>query len=354
MRKTLVFLLVAALLFAAAAFVGCENSASSNKTGTTSGDLSDDDSSGDATGDGEVGDLFNNYLDDSMPAGYDPTGRFYKQEVEGFLTVQPAGINDAFVVTLPGDASSSFEFTFKTPETDGAIMTDGEDSCEIALHEGGSFTWKANKAHSTANVTYLYIEVTAKFREYYVVYGAVRFALSNKGKVAFDRTRLYFLPEIDGAPQEVSERRMQLALRAEHVVYNHADEENGREHFLIGTHNRIYLDIPTEGKDVNFAIDGTVLTIVFNDGYKDLLPDFAAAIAYTGVEQEYGVTFRRDVSVLNWITADYSYGCVQAVFADYRAYSEGYEKFFAVVGYLRSLDCVDYVGISPPLTGAIG
>ena len=349
MKKRCIYLFFALLIFAAGALIGCGKNDAGKQTGATSEDPIGDD----PAGNGEVGDLINKYLDDSATDAYDPTGRFYKQGVEGFLTVQPAEINDAFDLTLPEDVSSAFEFSFKTPETDGAIMADDGSSCEIVLHAGGSFTWQANKAHPTANVTYLYIEVTAKLRGSYVAYGAVRFSLSSKGKVNFDRTRLYVFPETDGKLQEIDERRLNLALRAEHVVYDRNDETNGNEHFRIGANNKIYLDIPIEGKDVNSAIDGTAITIVFNDGYKNLLPDFATAIEYTGVELECGVTFKGDVSILNWITApDYSYGYVQAAFADYRAYNEGYEKFFAVVEYLRTLDCVDYVGMIPPMTGA--
>ena len=92
MKKRCIYLFFALLIFAAAAFAGCGKNDAGKQTGATSEDPIGDD----PAGNGEAGDLINKYLDDSATAAYDPTGRFYKQGVEGFLTVQPAEINDAF------------------------------------------------------------------------------------------------------------------------------------------------------------------------------------------------------------------------------------------------------------------
>ena len=390
MKKFAVFLIVVIMIISTAALiVGCDEKTgtadNSSVTGETSAsdDSSVADVSSSALADSSVADdssvsgetessepetsaddgeekaesFFDNYYDESKPVTYDSTGHFYKQSVDSFLTVEPGEEADTFIVTVSEDAGTACEFKFRSEETDGGwILIGDETTDEITLRAGESFIWKANKGQRNW-YNYLYIEVTVKYQGAYVCYGAVWFLHSvSENTLTFDRVRLYALPEIDGELQQISERRMDLVLRSEHIFYQGDDNNLGREHFRLASNVRIYLEIPPVPEDIQagVAVDISRICIIFNAEYKDDMPDFDTAIGFTGVEEEMGITFiRRDYSQLNWQTdGDYTFGYSQVTFTDYRKYVDNMEEFYAVVEYLRTLDCVDYVGIFPPITGA--
>ena len=302
--------------------------------------------------------LFGKYYYENEQANYDPTGHFYKTRMKSLLSFEKSEEEtDTFIVTVSGDVPKDCDISFKTVPDEGVFVTDNGEKGVISASAGESFKWKASRALvSRAPYTHLYIEMTIKYQGHYVCYGAAQFVYErdNGGYLGHNRTLTYALPEVDGKFQQIEERRMQLVLRSEHTNQSLKDMEWGREYFdLVYPSLPIYLDIPVTQDNIALSIDGSFLTIIFNVEYKDKLPDFDTAIAFTGAEEKTGVSFIC-YSNIKWLTqGDYSFGFIQTGFSNYRGVIDGYEKFYATINYLRTLDCIDYVGMIPPATGDV-